>query len=356
MQSQEMKNSMFSSDDLILITGGAGFIGSAVVRNLLERGCKNIRCLTRSDAGVKRLKECAARYPDARLEVIRGNLLSHADCKTAAEGAKLVLHLAAGRGEKLVPDAFLNSVVTTRNLLDACLEAKTLQRFVNVSSFAVYTNCNKRHWRLLDETCPVESHPELRDAYTFAKAKQDDIVMKYGKQYGLPYVLVRPGYVYGPGAGSGITGRVGSGTFGLYLHLGGSNPIPLSYVDNCADAIVLAGVTPGVDGEVFNAVDDELPSSRRFLRQYKKNVKSFRSIYVPKAISYTLCYLWESYSSWSEGQLPRAFNRKLWHAFWKKTRYSNQKLKTRVGWSQRVRTGEGMKRFFESCRVGGLNA
>ena len=85
----------------------------------------------------------------------------------------------------------------------------------------------------------------------------------------------RPGAVYGPGK-AGITGRVGVGTFGIFLHLGAGNPIPLSYVDNCAEAIVLAGLVKGLDGEVFNVVDDDLPSSRRFLRLYKEQVKPLR--------------------------------------------------------------------------------
>src|SRR5206468_7017915 len=118
---------------------------------------------------------------------------------------------------------------------------------------------------VLDESCPMEGQPELRgDAYTFAKVKQDEIVEEYGKKSGIPYVIVRPGVVYGPGNES-IHGRVGIGTFGVFLHLGGSNTVPLTYVDNCAEAIVLAGLKPGVDGEVFNVVDDNLPSSRRFL-------------------------------------------------------------------------------------------
>ena len=48
-------------------------------------------------------------------------------------------------------------------------------------------------------------------------------------------------------------------------------------------------------------------------------------------MSYVLCWLWEKYSHWSEGQLPPAFNRGGWHAYWKKTRYSNEKLKSAVG-------------------------
>jgi len=140
------------------------------------------------------------------------------------------------------------------------------------------------------------------------------------------------------------------------LHMGGANPIPFTYVDNCADAIVLAGLVRGVDGEIFNVVDDDLPSSRQFLRWYKKNVKGFKSVYVPHVASYALCYLWEKYSRWSEGQLPPAFNRRRWHAYWKKTSYSNEKLKTRLGWAPQVSTAEGLRRFFASCREDGRNA
>jgi nucleoside-diphosphate-sugar epimerase len=106
----------------------------------------------------------------------------------------------------------------------------------------------------------------------------------------------------------------------------------------------------GIDGQTFNVVDDDLPSSREFLRLYKKHVESFRSLYVPHALSFLLCYLWEKYSEWSDEQLPPVFNRKRWHAHWKKTDYSNDKLKKQVGWTPTVRTEDGLKLFFESCR------
>jgi nucleoside-diphosphate-sugar epimerase len=155
--------------------------------------------------------------------------------------------------------------------------------------------------------------------------------------------------VYGPG-NEAISGRVGIGTFGIFLHLGGSNPIPLTYVDNCAEAIVLAGLTTGVDGEVFNVVDDNLPSSREFLRLYKKNVAPFRSLYLPHAVSYALCFLWEKYSAWSQGQLPPTYSRSAWHTYWKKTTYSNHRLKTRLGWAPSVPIEEAFRRYFDSCR------
>jgi nucleoside-diphosphate-sugar epimerase len=258
--------------------------------------------------------------------------------------------LAAGTGEKSFANAYVNSVVATRNLLEASLRHRCLRRFVNVSSFVVYTNANRPAGRPLDESCAVEEHPERRgDPYCFAKVKQDEIVTEYGKRFGIPYVIVRPGSVYGPGKEQ-ITGRVGIGTFGIFLHLGGSNAIPFTYVDNCAEAIALAGVKKGVDGEVFNVVDDDLPSSSQFLRLYKRNVRPFTSIYVPHVVSYALCCLWEKYSHWSEGQLPPVFDRRRWHAEWKRTRYSNEKAKVRLGWAPRVPMTEGLARYFESCR------
>lgn len=337
-------------DDLILVTGATGFIGSKVVQSLLQRGFERIRCLARTRAKALQLAQRDGWSLTRGLEVFQGNLLSPQDCETAVKGAAVVIHLAAGRGEKSFPDAFMNSVVATRNLLDACVGAGTVRRIVNVSSFVVYTNNGGTHGNLLDETCATERHPETRgEAYCYAKTRQEQLVTEYGQQYGLPFVHIRPGAVYGPG-NPGITARVGIGTFGTFLHLGGSNPIPLTYVDNCADAIVLAALTAQIDGEAFNVVDDDLPTSRQLLRLYKRHVRKFRSLYVPKPVSYLLCYAWERYSTWSEGQLPPVFNRKRWNSFWKKTRYTNQKLKARTGWHPSVHTREGLQRYFDACR------
>jgi nucleoside-diphosphate-sugar epimerase len=345
------ENMICGPDDRILVTGAAGFIGVRVVQSLLDHGFRDLRCFVRPSSRCENLEAIRDRHKKtAHIEITKGNLLSRKDCLTAVSGIAVVYHLAAGRGEKLVADAFMNSVVTTRNLLEAYHQETNKRRFVSISSFSVYSNQQKPHGRLLDESCPIEQQPEHRgDAYTFAKVKQDEIVAELTTKWNIPYVIVRPGVVYGPGNES-IHGRVGIGTFGLFLHLGGSNPIPFTYVDNCAEAIVLAGIRPGVDGEVFNVVDDNLPSSRCFLREYKKNVRSFRSIYIPHAISYLLCCLWEKYSVWSEGQLPPVYSRKTWQAAWKKTRYSNEKLKSRLGWVPRVPSAEAFNRYFESCR------
>ena len=327
----------------VLVTGATGFMGPALVSSLLRHGFKNVRALARPSSNVARLMAAADGHEGARVEIMRGNLLSADDCGLAVQDAAVIFHLATGGG-KSYPDAFMNSVVTTRNLLEASRHQARLRRFVNISSFAVYTNAENR--RLDEESSVGEADG---DAYTFAKMKQDDLVLEYGRGFGVPYVIVRPGSVFGPGK-TAITGRVGIDTFGLFMHMGGSNRIPLTYVDNCADAIVLAGVAPGVEGEVFNVVDDDLPSSRQFLRQYKRNVKRIRSVYVPRPAGYVLCRLWEKYSKWSQGQLPPVFNRRRWNSEWKKTRYDNGKAKAMLGWTPHVSMQEGLKRYFAGCR------
>ena len=321
-------------EDPILITGAGGFIGSRVVRVLLDRGYTRLRCFVRPSSNLKRLHE-AIEDKTANAEIFTGNLLSPDDCRRAAEGISDAFHLAAGL-EKSFAGAFMNSVLTTRNLIEALQVQESFQRFVNISSFAVYSNLNMRRGELLDETCPVEDSPQKRyDPYGFAKLKQDELVQRYGIERGLRFVILRPGAVYGPGK-KDLSGRVGIDTFGMFLHLGGSNRLPLTHVDNCAEAIVQAGLTEGVEGEVFNVVDDELPTSREFLRSYKREVKRFFSLPLPYTVTYALCALWEKYSEWSQGQLPPVFNRRRCAAEWKGNEYSNVKLKHLTGWKPKI--------------------
>ena len=339
-------------DDPILITGASGFIGARVIEGLVQRGFRNLRCFVRPSAHSAKVETIRERYRGiARIDIIKGNLLSQENCRQAVEGGvTIIYHLAAGRGEKSFPDAFANSVVTTRNLLEAARQDNQLKRFVSISSMSVYSNRSNPRGRLLDESGAIEDKPHLRgNAYTFAKIKQDELVADYGRKFGVPYVIVRPGVVYGPGNET-LTGRAGTATFGLFLHVGGRNELPLTYVDNCAEAIILAGLKRGVDDEIFNVVDDHLPSSNDFLKLYKKNVRSFKSIYVPRIASYLLCWAWEAYSNWSQGQLPLTYNRRVWHAHWKKTYYTNEKLKTQVGWKPSVSSNEAFQRYFTSCR------
>lgn len=334
-----------SLGDCILVTGSNGFIGVKVVETLLETGFTNIRCFVRPSSRLARLQDVLSRIPAGRrVELVSGDLLSRDDCRKAADGVSIIYHLAAGF-DKSFPGAFMNSALATRNLMDAYLHYGQPKRFVNVSSFAVYSNLHLKRGALLDETCPLEDAPQERqDAYGFGKLKQEELVKEYGKQHNLPYVILRPGTVFGPGKRD-LSGRVGIGSFGLFIQVGGSNLLPLTFVDNCAEAIVLAGLKPGVDGEIFNVVDDHLLTSRQFLRAYKKRVKGFTSVRIPYFLAYGLCLLWERYSARSKGQLPPAFNRRRCTAEWKGNRYSNRKIRERLGWKPRIGREQAMARF-----------
>ncbi len=91
-------------DDRILVTGAAGFIGARVVQNILDRGYRNLVCFIRPSSETIRMEEAIAQGPaDARVEIVRGNLLSREDCEKASVGATVVYHIAAGIGEKSYP-------------------------------------------------------------------------------------------------------------------------------------------------------------------------------------------------------------------------------------------------------------
>jgi nucleoside-diphosphate-sugar epimerase len=336
-------------ENLILVTGANGYLGSIVVRALLARGFNRIRCLTRPTNKSTKLEEIAAEFGGEKIEIVKGNLLSREICQKAVEGVSVIYHLAAGV-EKSFAGCYLNSVVATRNLLDAALNNHALKRFVNTSSLAVYSNERILRRGLLDETCKVEADlAERAEAYTFGKVKQDEIVLDYAREYDLPYVIVRPSVVFGPGKAK-ITDRIGTTTFGVFLHLGHGNKIPLTFVDNCADAIVLAGLVEGIEGQVFNISDDDLPTSRQFLRLYKRRVRRFLSIPIPYRAWYAFCALWEKYSEWSGGQIPPVFNRRGCAVTWKGNRYTNEKAKKLLGWQPRIPMPQSLEIFFAYLR------
>ena len=173
---------IINKSDRVLITGANGFIGSKVFEILLEYGFKKVRCFVRSSKNLSNLQQIAD-SSKSEIEFIRGNLLSRQDCLNASEGVSVIYHLAAGV-EKSFPGCFLNSVVTTRNLLDAVIETQDLKRFVNISSIAVYSNEKIPRHGLMDESCEVDTKfVERFEPYTYGKAKQDELVHEYGKKY-----------------------------------------------------------------------------------------------------------------------------------------------------------------------------
>src|SRR2546423_15342240 len=84
--------------DPILVPGPTGFIGPRLVKMLLEHGFTNIRGLVRSSSDVTRIDDIVSGYGDgARVDVVKGNLLSPADCARATRDIAVIFPLAAGR-------------------------------------------------------------------------------------------------------------------------------------------------------------------------------------------------------------------------------------------------------------------
>ena len=248
---------------------------------------------------------------------------------------------------KTFSDAYLNTVITTKRLLEASSKNKGLKRFVNVSSFSGYSNQKIKPGGFLDENCDLEKNlSDRHDPYCFAKTKQELLVLDFCINHDISYTILRPGSIFGPNVRELISTRVGINTFGIFFHLGGNNQLPLTYIDNCAEAIVLSGLNRNGNNQIFNIVDDKLPTSEHFLKQYKQNVGYFHSIYIPFFIFYIFSFLWEKYSIWSEGQFPPVFNRKRTSAFWKGNIYSNKKLKHMIGWKPRVPMSTALSKYF----------
>jgi nucleoside-diphosphate-sugar epimerase len=131
--------------------------------------------------------------------------------------------------------------------------------------------------------------------------------------------------------------------------MGGSNLVPLSYVVNCAEAIVVAATHPDAVGQVYNVHDDEMPTASQYLRAYKKNVRSLRSVRLPYFLTRFLAGRLEGYQRRSQGQLPAIITRYKAAAAWGGNTFSNAKLRG-LGWRPLVSTQDGMMRTFAYLR------
>jgi nucleoside-diphosphate-sugar epimerase len=338
----------------ILITGATGFLGSALVERLLSRGEKDLRCLVRTGSNRSRLDAIAATHPEAAVEQFVGSLASKEAAAAAIEGVGVVYHLAASLGGAPA-DMFLNTVVTSKYLLDAVGDrisrapAGGRIKIVLVSSFGVYGVADRPRGTLVDESTPFEAHPDRRDVYSQAKLRQEQLFHEYQKRLGFPLVVLRPGVIYGRD-GSRMSARVGLDMAGVFLHLGGDNLLPLTYVENCAEAIAVAGQSDAANGQAYNVVDDDLVTAGEYLRRYRREVKPLRTVPVPYAALSLGSRLVVRYHRWSKGQLPAIFTPYKVSTSWKGNTFSNAKLKG-LGWKPLVSTEEGLRLSFDHYRV-----
>jgi dihydroflavonol-4-reductase len=326
---------------MIAVTGATGFLGREIVRAALRQGQGPVRCLVRPGTPPARIRAAGLDAPG--VEVVACRLDDARRVASALAGAGVLYHAAAAKAG--APAALVAStVVASEAVYRAALEAR-VGRLVLVSSFATVGVARLRRNAVVDETAPLEPHPERRDAYAFAKHRQEALAWRFRAERGLPLVVVRPGFVFGPG--QEILGtRIGLALFGAFLHLGGKNLVPLTFVENCADAIALAGTAAGVVGEALHVVDDELPTSRALLARYRREVAPLRVVPLPYPALRALARANAWYSARTDAHLPPVFTPYKVDSLWRPQRYSNAKAKALLGWSPRVPMREALDRTF----------
>lgn len=330
----------------ILVTGGTGFLGKRLVRHLLSQG-QDVCCLARPSSDNDTFR-AAVEVPDGgRLDVVHGGLNRLESCCDALQGCDVVIHAAAAMtgGASVM---FVNNVVATRQLI-SLVPRLGVRRFVLVSSLAVYESGTLKQGAVLDERCPLDRKAHLRDQYSFSKIAQEKVAWESHAQGRLPLVVIRPGVIYGPGRGC-LSARIGLQFGSLMVRMGGRQQVPYTYVDNCAAAIGLTATAPGIEGEAFNIIDDDLPTARSVLAQYRREVQRLRVVPIPQWAIGPLSGFCERYHTWSNGQLPAVLTRHKSNAHWRRLTYSNAKAKSILGWVPQITFADGLRQTCDWSR------
>jgi len=210
----------------VLVTGGGGFLGGAIVDHLLREGFR-VRSFARGD------------YPALRergVRVIRGDLADAEAVLRACEGCGIVFHNAARAGVWGDFDSFYGpNVIGTRNVLAAC--AKTgVGRLVFTSSASVVFGDEDIEGG--DEALPYPERP--RSPYTATKAEAERMVLEADSP-ALRTISLRPHLIWGPGDTQIIPRILAQARAGRIVRVGdGRNVIDTTYIDNAARAHLLA--------------------------------------------------------------------------------------------------------------------
>ena len=221
----------------VLVTGGTGFTGRHLVRDLIEDG-QAVRVLTRS-------AERARQVLPADVELVEGDIAAPGVPARCVRGVHRVYHLAASFNEAGIPDERyrLTHVDGTRRLLEGALE-EGVERFVHCSTVGVHSHVENPP---ADET--VEYAPG--DVYQRTKMEGERLALAFHRRHGLPVAVVRPTPIYGPGdvrlakmfrgIQKGIFPILGSGE--VHFHM--------VFVEDLVRGFRLAAEVPEAVGEVF---------------------------------------------------------------------------------------------------------
>jgi predicted dehydrogenase/nucleoside-diphosphate-sugar epimerase len=242
----------------ILVIGGTGFIGQALVARLTSEG-RRVGVLARNIDNLPSL------YRDPAVSLVRGDARDRASVERAIGDASCVVNLAHGGGGGSRAEIEDNLVGSARIVAECCL-ARGVRRLIFVSSIAALYLGDPAEQ--ITGSTPPDPEFEERADYGRAKVLAERALLNLHVARGLPVAILRPGVVIGDG---GIEVHSGVGFFNHERHcLGwnrGLNPLPLVLSGDVADAIARAIDAPQLEGKCYNLVGDVRLSAREYIAE-----------------------------------------------------------------------------------------
>jgi UDP-glucose 4-epimerase len=266
----------------ILVTGGAGFIGSHLAEELLQRG-HEVWAL--DDLSTGRRENVAGFERDPRFRFIEGDVLDSALVHGLVAECDRVFHLAAAVGVKYVLEHPLRSLLTNIRGTELVLEAAHAhqRKVILTSSSEVYGKGVSVPFSEDDDRLIGPTH-KLRWSYACGKAVDECLAQAYYQQYQLPVVIVRCFNTCGPrqsGAyGMVIPNMVERALLGKPIHVYGDGLQSrcFSAVSDVVRAMLLLADSREAEGQVFNAGSDEEVSVGELAKRIKRMCHSDSAI------------------------------------------------------------------------------
>lgn len=280
----------------ILITGASGFIGQQLTRRLLAAG-HALRLLTRSKNNI----------PDtfsshAQVEVVEGDLTKPDELGGLLDGVEVVFHLAGMLGQAGVGDDayWAANYQSTRNILDLCLKAQGIKRFIHCGSAGVQGPIADPP---ADESVPLAPS----NIYETTKAKAEETVLEYHRKHGLATVVLRPEFVYGPPDKHvlGLFKAIGSGKF-VVMGAGRSWLHP-TYIDDVIQSFELVLTSDKAIGEVYIIAAERAVTVRELSDRIADTLGVRRPFSIPVGVGWLLAEVCEFFDRILPIEMP--FNR-----------------------------------------------
>jgi nucleoside-diphosphate-sugar epimerase len=318
----------------VLVTGAAGFLGRRLVTALQARG-QRVRVLVRSTTSI------SDQAPD--VQIVVGDLGDPRIVEHAVAGVRVVYHVgAAMRGGPR--DFEAGTSWGTRNVIDACLKHGT-QRLVYVSSLSVLDHAGRDPAVAISETSRFEPYPDKRGAYTQTKLIAENMVRDAIREHGLAAVIVRPGQIVGPGA-ERVTPNGALAIAGRWIAVGpAAQTLPLVYVDDVVDALLLAADTVAATGQVFNVVDPATVTQGDYMKRVRHKLGSeLRFIRMPTGVFMLLACGVELLGKVLHRSVP--LTRYRVRSLRPLANFDISAVRTKLGWEPRVGLHRGLDIMF----------